>query len=385
MMDTPEHFDFAGTPAGLPETFNERKSTRPMRRPLFAVRRMLLAAAVVFAATAVNAQQPERPVQVVRVDSVQVAEIAPTVSVPGTVYSRDEVQVTASLGGLLENVLEPGTRVQTGEVVASIDPTTLRLQRAEQVALRNRANIQVRQLESESRRQSELGATQAISEFVLEQTVANRDLAKADADIISVRIKQIDDQIRRASTRAPFNGMVVERIRRGGEEVARGTTLARLTSTENLEVRAFVPLKYLSRVSVGDELGVFNAQLRLRGTIRALIPTGDIRSQTFEARIDVPAEMIGDVAVGELVSVAIPIRAEQQSLAVPRDAVVLRNDNHYVVRIGEDNVAERVVVELGDSKDDLIAVTGDLREGDRVAIRGGETVADGASVQVNES
>ncbi len=89
------------------------------------------------------------------------------------------------------------------------------------------------------------------------------------------------------------------------------------------------------------------------------------------------------MVVGELVSVAIPIRAEQRSLAVPRDAVVLRNDSHYVVRINGDNIAERVVVELGDSKDDLIAVTGDLREGDRVAIRGGETLADGATVQVN--
>ncbi len=353
------------------------------------VARRLAAAMAVLAATLFSglavAQPPERPLQVVRVDSVRVAEIAPTVAVPGTVYSRDEVRITASLGGLLNSVLEPGTRVKKGDTVASIDPTTLRLQRAEQVALRNRASIQVRQLESERRRQAELGATQSVSEFVLEQTVANRDLAQADVEIIDVRVKQIDEQIRRAATRAPFDGIVVERLHRGGEEVARGTMLARLTATDNLEIRAFVPLKYLSRVSTGDQLSVFNNEYRIHGTIRALIPTGDVRSQTFEARIDVPADLIDEIVVGELVSVAIPIRAEQQSLAVPRDAVVLRNDAHYVVRIGDDNVAERVIVELGDSKDDLIAVSGDLREGDRVAIRGGETLADGATVQINES
>ncbi len=209
---------------------------------------LLVLAAVVLSGS-VLAQQPQRPIQVVRVDSVRVAEIAPTVAVPGTVYSRDEVRVTASIGGLLNSVLEPGTRVSKGDVVASLDPTTLRLQRAEQVALRNRANIQVRQLESERRRQAELGATQSVSEFVLEQTVANRDLAQADADIIDVRIRQIDEQIRRAATRAPFNGIVVERMHRGGEEVGRGAVLARLTATDNIEVRAFVPLKYLSRVA----------------------------------------------------------------------------------------------------------------------------------------
>lgn len=328
------------------------------------------------------AQAPEPPPSVVEIGAVRMAEIAPTVAVSGTVYSRDELRVTAGLGGLLTMVLEPGDSVKKGDVVASVDPKTLQLQRLEQQALLARAEIQVKQLESERRRQAELSATNVVSEFQLEQTVANRDLAQADAEIIKVRIQQIDDQIRRAATRAPFNGLVVERMHRGGEEVARGAVLARLTATDNLEVRAFVPLKYLTRVRVGDVLTVYDNTQRIKGAIRALIPTGDVRSQTFEARIEVPADAVGEFPVGSLVSVAVPIRSDKQSLAVPRDAVVLRNDAHYVMRISADNKAERVVVQLGDSKDDLIAVEGDLNVGDQVAVRGGETLNDGASVEI---
>ncbi|MEO0577892.1 MAG: efflux RND transporter periplasmic adaptor subunit, partial [Pseudomonadota bacterium] len=249
--------------------------------------------------------------------------------------------------------------------------------------LLNRARIQVRQLESEYRRQSELSETSVVSEFQLEQTKANRDLAIADADIIAVRIRQIDERIRRATVRAPFAGVVTERMQRIGEEVAPGVPLAAMTDLGQLEVRAFVPLKHLDRTHVGDELDVFNADARLRGIIRALVPTGDIRSQTFEARIDIAAE--GALNVGELVSVAVPIRTAATSLAVPRDALVLRSDGNYVFRINAEDTAERVEVELGDSAGDLIAVTGPLREGDRVAIRGGETLSDGVAVRVAET
>ncbi len=332
------------------------------------------------------AQQPQRPPpQIVQVAEVQITEIAPTVSVPGTVFSRNEAEITAGLGGLLTLVAEPGQYVNKGDPVAAIDPSTLRLRRAEQEALLARANIEVRKLRSELRRQKELRSTNVISEFQLEQTQADVDLAVADAEIIKVRIRQIDDDVRRSTTVAPFNGIVVERTRRAGEEVARGASLARMTDIETLEVRAFVPLKHLQRTAVGDTLDIFNATDRVQGQIRALIPTGDVRSQTFEARIDLPASALDRLAVGQLVSVAIPIRAREASIVVPRDALVLRNEGSYVYRIKEDNTAERVPVVIGDSAGDLVAVGGELQPGDSVAIRGSETLSDGAPVQVTDS
>ena len=224
-----------------------------------------------------------------------------------------------------------------------------------------------------------------VSEFELEQTEANRDLAISDANITKVRIRQIDDQIRRATIRAPFSGVVINRIRRAGEDVARGEVLAQMTDTRNMEVRAFVPLKHLPRTVVGDSINVFTGDSRMVGHIRALVPTGDVRSQTFEARIDLPRDAAATWTVGQLVSVAVPIRARASSLAIPRDALVLRSDGSFVFRVGEDNVAEQIRVQVGDSEGELIAVEGPLSEGDRVAIRGAENLRDGAGVRIMTS
>lgn len=343
-------------------------------------RLITLIAAAALAPAPVAAQQP--PTKIVQVAQVAYAEMTPTVSVPGTIYSRNEVQITAGVAGRLSMVAEPGTLIEAGEVVASIDQAALKLQRAEQEALLERAEISLRQLESQLRRQRELAGSSLVSEFELEQTEANRDLAQSDANITRVRIRQIDEQIERSETRALFSGVVVERLRREGEEVARGEPLARLTDLQNLEVRAFVPLKHLSRTEVGDMIEVSASDASHDGRIRALVPTGDVRSQTFEAIIDLPEQATGSWTVGQLVSVGVPIRSSELSLTVPRDALVLRQGGQFVYRISSENKAERIEVDTGDSHGELIAVAGDLSEGDRIAVRGAETLSDGAEVRI---
>lgn len=342
--------------------------------------RSLVPALSLFIAATALAQQPPAPV--VQIAYVAETEVAPTVAVPGTIYSRNDVQLTAGVAGQLTMVAEPGTVVRAGQSIASIDQETLLLQRAEQEVLLERAEINIRQLNSQLRRQLELSGGNLVSEFDLEQTEANRDLAIADAKLIKVRIRQIDDQIRRADVRAPFSGVITSRLRRAGEDVSRGEILGAMTDINNMEVRAFVPLKHLPRTVVGDSIDVFATDTQFAGSIRSLVPTGDIRSQTFEARIDLPVEASRSWTVGQLVSVGIPIRSGEQSLAIPRDALILRQDGSFVFRINDENKAERIAVDIGDSAGDLIAVSGLLAEGDRVAVRGAENLREGAEVRI---
>jgi len=342
--------------------------------------RLILASVPVLIATTALAQQAPAPV--VQIEYVSQTEIAPTVAVPGTIYSRNDVQVTAGVAGQLVMVAEPGTVVPKGGAIARIDKETLLLQRAEQEVLLERAEINIRQLNSQLGRQRELEGSSLVSEFELEQTEANRDLAVSDAKLTKVRLRQIDDQIRRADVRAPFTGVVISRAHRAGEDVARGEVLAQMTDIRNMEVRAFVPLKHLQRTVVGESITVFATDTQYEGSIRSLVPTGDIRSQTFEARIDLPVEASGSWTVGQLVSVGIPIRSGEETLAIPRDALVLRQHGSYVFRINDENKAERVEVTLGDSSGELIGVAGALQEGDRVAVRGAENLREGADVRI---
>ncbi len=307
--------------------------------------------------------------------------IEETIAVPGTVHTRNEVQLTAGVNGRLLMVHEPGTVIKQGEAVARIDDSTLQLQKREQQALLKRARVELRRQQLEFDRLKKLSDSNAVSEFQLDNVRALRDLARTEQDIIKVRIEQIEEQISRTYSTADFNGVVTERMHRSGEDVSRGQILARLTDTDTLEVRAFVPLKHLENSKQDVVLDVYVNNHRQQGKIRTLIPAGDIRSQTFEARIDLSDNDNQIWSVGQLVSVAIPINNRTERLAVPRDALILRNDGIYIFVV-ENEMARRITVSLGDSDQNWIAVTGKLNAGDRVVTRGAETLNDGDSVRV---
>ncbi|MDH3647989.1 MAG: efflux RND transporter periplasmic adaptor subunit [Gammaproteobacteria bacterium] len=341
---------------------------------------IVYAAALLFATSTATAQAPEMPPSAVQVASVILTEITPTVPVTGTVYSRNELQITTGVDGQLLQVAEPGTVLAVGDVIAAIDTTQLDLQLAEQKAQAERAAAQLRFLNAQLGRQENLARGNSLSANQLEQTQSDRDVANSDLRIAQVRIDQIEDQISRAVIRAPFTGIVVERLRREGEDVSRGTVLARMTDTQNLEVRVFAPLRFAGRVKAGDSLKLFGFESELQGTVRTVVPSADMRSQSFELRIDMPET--SDWVIGQLISAAVPMTNSKQSLAMPRDALILRREGAYVFRINSGGRAERVPVETGDSSGDLIAVEGDLQAGDKVVIRGAETLTDGRQVTV---
>lgn len=318
------------------------------------------------------------PITVTKVVS---SSVAPRVPAAGTVFSRNETQITAGMAGRLEWMAEPGDLVKAGMPVARFDCEMLDLQRERQVAEAERANINFKTLAREAGRLESLRETSVISEMQRERTQADRDLAASDLRIAHIAIKETDSQLGRCSVQAPFSGVVTERMRHAGEDVERSTVLATMTDTQNLEVRASVPIRYLPRMQIGELAEVRMSELRLEGLIRKVVPAANSQSQTFEVRLDLPEGAPQFVAAGQLVSVSLPLSANF-ALTVPRDSVVLREDGAFVMRINSEEKAERVSVEVTEANGDYIAVRGDLESGDRIAVRGAEALKDGELVAV---
>ena len=326
------------------------------------------------------AQEDNEPTSIT-VTEVMSTSVAPTVPAAGTVFSRHETQITAGMAGRLEYLAEPGDFVEAGTSVAVFDCEMLELQRERQVAEAERATINFKTLAREVERLESVRDTNAIAEIQLDRTAADRDLAGSDIQIAQIAIRETDSQLSRCNVRAPFSGVVTQRMRNAGEDVERSTVLAAITDTENLEVRASVPIRYLPRMRAGEAAEVRLNELRLEARIRKVIPAANSQSQTFEVRLDLPADAPRLVAAGQLVSVTLQL-SSNVALTVPRDSVVLREDGAFVMRINNDAKAERVAVEVREASGDHIAVRGALQSGDRVAVRGAEALDDGELVAV---
>jgi len=327
------------------------------------------------------------PPSPVKVQEVRIVDELPTASMMGTVYSQNQVQLTAGVNGRLEWVAEPGSYLRKGELVAQLELLPLQLRQSERIAQYKRAQINLDYLTKELKRQNELRTKNNTSIIQLEQTQSQVDLAKSDLEIAELQLKQINQQLERATIISPFEGVVTQRLRRAGYDVGRSDVLVQMLDTKHLEIRVAIPVKYLAYTQPGTPVTLSsrdseNSHIVVNANATTIIPTADPLSQTFEMRVEVPSHGIDIWSTGQLVEVQFPIQTKRMTLAVHRDALILRNDGTYVVKIDENNKAHRLKVHVGKGKNNWVSITGEIKQGDRVAIRGAERLTEGQTVTI---
>ena len=315
----------------------------------------------------------------VRVAEARLASLSPSIQVPGTVVSRNDARVAAEVAGRLTWIAEVGTVIAAGEPVARIDDAELLLQRDEHQGVLSAQESRRGFLERESERLRRLAAEYAEAQNRLDEVESELQAATSDIAAARARLGRIELQLERTRIRAPFGGIVTERLRTAGEHTQPGDDVVRLVDPDSLEVVARAPLSTLHFVSAGEEVGFHSEWHDGRGRISTLVPFGDSRSHMFELRLSIDSS---PWRVGENVRLAVPTGSPTEVLAVPRDALVLRREGASVFRIGENGTAERVDVIPGIGAGELIAISGAINPGDRVVIRGAERLRAGQPVNV---
>ena len=343
----------------------------PFRRPIIALLGLLIAGPVL-------AQESGMPPALVQVARASVQPLAPVTLVSGTVASRYDARVAAEVDGRLIMVADVGTRVARGDALAAIEDRPLQLRHEELAADVERAQARLRFLESEERRLASLAESNLAAASQLEQTRSDRDVARGDLRVAESRLAQNEDQLQRTTIRAPFDGVVVERLMTPGERAADGSIVVRLVDQEALEVIARAPLEYYRFVRPGDRLGVETRYDAAVAPVRTVVAVGDENTHQFELRLDLEP---GLFPVGQTLRVAVPMDEVREVLAVPRDALVLRPEGVSVFVV-DGQQARQVSVETGVGAGDQIEVRGDVSDGDTVVIRGNERLQPGQPVTI---
>ena len=215
----------------------------------------------------------------------------------------------------------------------------------------------------------------------LEETRSDRDVSRGDLQVASSRLAQVEDQLSRTLIRAPFEGVVVERLAMPGERVDIGKNVVRIVDQQHLEVIARAPLEYYSYVKPGQELAIRTGDITSSGIVRTVVAVGSENTHQFELRLDIES---GSFPVGQTLRVSVPTSHTRDALVVPRDALVLRPGEISVFVVDEDLKAKQVVVTTGIGSGDRIEFNGDFADGNTVIIRGNERLRSGQSVSIME-
>lgn len=325
--------------------------------------------------TALAADSPAVPVVVTM---ARAEKLGASLQATGTVVSRNDARISGEVGGTLAWIAEPGANVKRGDAIARIDGERLALALRDNEAAVKRLEAQLQLLHTQSTRLQTLG-NNVVSQSQLDEALSRERMAEQDVEQARVARDRARLDLDRAAVRAPFAGVVVERLRQSGEFVASGMPLLRLVNDRDLEVVARAPLTTADTVDTGAVAQLIDGEKKSVGKVRAVIPVGDDRSRMVELRIELADRQW---RVGAPVRVEIAPRSLKAVVTVPRDAVILRQGASYVMRVKSDNTAERVAVNMGPGRADHVQIDGLLQAGDRVVVRGGERLEPGQTVKV---
>jgi RND family efflux transporter MFP subunit len=341
--------------------------------------------------------------------------------VTGSLAADEQAEVSAeSAGRVVATPVERGTRVNRGTVLARIsaEETSAQLREAEANAaqiearlgltpghtfdpthvpdvMNARASLDL--AEAEFNRIKALLDQKVVSQSEYDQRRAQVDVARqqyqvaqnvaqqsyrslegARARIAIARKAQADTAIR-----APFSGMVAERVVSVGDYVSRGARVATVVRIDPMRIELTVPEQAISLVKAGQPVRLavdaypgetFDAKVRfISPALRA-----DQRALTVEA---IAANPDGRLKPGLFAAASIQQPASAPALLVPATAVetISGTNRVYVVKAGR--VEERVVT-TGDTLGQQVELTSGVVAGEMVAAAPKGRLADGTLVRV---
>jgi membrane fusion protein (multidrug efflux system) len=312
----------------------------------------------------------ERPAHAVEIQIVKRQSISISRTLTGTLEAPRTVHIHSEQAGrIVELPYFEGDRVKQDTVLARLDDAVLRAELAKVVASRKQAEIDMKRLQK-------LASSKLSSEDLLAKATTAVELAQAEESLQRTLLA-------RAVIRAPFSGVISERLKEPGDVVALNEHILTLFDPDYMTAAVQVPEQLHSRVAIGDSVEVRIDSLGDRSFVAHILrihPEVDpqTRQGTIEVRLDpVPRH----ARPGQLCRVKLET-AETPRRLVSLNALQFDGRGSFVFRLSDDSRAMRVGVTIGLQIGESIEIIDGVADGDKVVTRGFLGLKSGETVRV---
>jgi membrane fusion protein (multidrug efflux system) len=318
--------------------------------------------------------------------TVATEDVEVTVQAVGTLKADQVVQLKPKRSGHVRELhVSEGARVDTGEVLVTLDDEALRAQ----VELA-RANVVDAQVRERNARQQFERAQALLKKGVASQQQYDDDKAELDRAIAGLGVAQAnlsfaEAQLAETVIRAPFPGILGERRVDVGAFVKDGDALVTIVDPDPVELVFAVPERYLGqlRLEQSVETTVVSYSDRVfPGTVTFIAPEVDPinRTVTVKAVIQNP-----DFALrpGQFATAILHLDRHLDMPVIPEEAVVPDGDRTLVFVV-KDGTAEARPIQTGVRLPGRVEVIGGLQAGERLVRTGHEKLKAGTAMPVTE-
>lgn len=287
----------------------------------------------------------------------------------GTVEEENGTLLSFILGGTVTRLnAKVGDHVRRGQLIATVDPTSIR----NSYDMAHATRIQAEDAYQRMKQLHDKGSLPEIKwvevENKLSQAVSAENIAK----------KNLTD----CKLYAPHDGIVSEKYLEPGQNVAPGVPVIKIVTTHTLNVKVSVPESEIAMVNNRQPANVMVPALNnqtVRGYVIEKGVIADPISRTYNIKIRLEGNHAG-LLPGMVVKVAMNKAASSDNIIIPVRLIQLGDDNTYFVWVSEQGKAVRRTVVCGEYGADGVQIVRGLKDGDKIIVEGQQKVCTGTKL-----
>lgn len=313
----------------------------------------------------------------VKVETISVGNtnLGGTKDYVGAIEEKMGSTLSFEIAGNITSIrVEEGDRVSKGQLLATINPTTVK--EAHRATLTT-----LKQAQDAYRRFLPLHQSGTISDMKWVEIESKLEQAKAAESIAR-------QQLSHSTLTAPFAGVIAAKNVDLGTYVLPGQPVLKLANVAQVNAKVSVPEAEISHLHVGDKVKLTVAALSgaiFRGTISEKGIDANPISHTYDVKVGITNPQ-GRLLPGMVCNAQVQGSAATPShITVPPQSVELDVDNSRFVWTVVNGKAHQQPVTTGDFEGDGIVILSGLKAGDQVIINGQQKVSEGMNVDTAKS
>jgi len=335
------------------------------------------------------AEGPQGPPTVpVKVQHIGSQEIGNTSEYVATIKSRNSATIMSDVEGWIFDInVHSGDLVKKGQSLMDIDPRrqAATVSNWESQRAAKKANLQLAKVQLE--RAQGLFASGVISKQDFDQAASTYEAADADVKSMDAQIHQQEVQLKYYSVFAPVDGIVGDIPVHVGDRVTNTTMLTTIDERRGLEVYLPIPSDRAKELKLGAPIQILDASGNavLSTRVDFISPQMDTASQSVLAKA--PVDQAADRLRAQQLVRARITWSTQPGITIPVVAVA-RVSGQFFAFVAEQkdgkDVARQIPLTLGEISGNDYTVLSGLKPGDQVIVSGGQNLADGMPIKIQQ-
>ncbi|REE02190.1 efflux RND transporter periplasmic adaptor subunit [Marinoscillum furvescens] len=299
------------------------------------------------------------------------SEFSHEIEIRGSVASKKNVMISAETMGRIQSIsVKEGQHVKAGQLLIKLNADILENNVAE-------VKTQLELATAVYERQANLWKQNIGTEIQYLQ-------AKNNKESLERRLSTLKSQLDQAYVRAPFSGVVDDIPVKVGEMAQPGLPLVRVVNPREMYISADVPEIYLGKFAVGDPVSVFLPvqDKTLESKVTALGQVVNEQNRTFKIEVSLPTG-VNDFRPNQVAVLRLTDYKNEEAITLPTKIIQSDTEGKFVFVASKKEgkqVAKKVYVKPGKSFENKTEILSGLSGNEKVITNGYRDVSEGVEL-----